>query len=130
MDDNRKIYWPDNPMYISFSVILTTGAFMLFINYLYIPMFPFPLFLMLVLTLFFYSQRIVVDDKYIAGPNAYGKRRKRVRILRTDSEAFFEKNMIGGQVVIRDKHSSKQIIVPYVYFTANTIEEFKTLLHR
>ena len=91
---------------------------------------PFHIFIIFVLILFFFSQRIVINDGNITGPSAYGKRRQRIKIPHNEAEVFFEKGRFGfGQIVIRHKHSSKQILVPYLYFAGMTIKEMKQILH-
>lgn len=127
---NSKTFWPNNPIFLTFNIVITFIVFSLMIYSFKWPItLPFHIFIIFVLILFFISQRIVIDEENITGPSAYGKRRKRIKILRNESEVFFEKGRFGfGQIVIRHKHSSKQILVPYLYFAGITIEEMKRTL--
>ncbi len=127
---NSRTYWPNNPIYLTFNIVITFIVFSLMIYSFRWPIvLPFHIFIIFVMLLFFYSQRIVIDDESIIGPSAYGKRRQRIKLPRNESEAFFEKGRFGfGQIVIRHKLSSKQILVPYLYFAGFTIDELKEML--
>lgn len=128
---SRKVFWPNNPIYLAFHILLVFVTFVLMLEVLKWPILvPFPTFIMVVLVIFYFSQRVVIDDKYIHGPIAYGKRRKTTKIPRTEAEAFFEEGKYGfGHIVIRHKHSSKQILVPSMYFASFTIEEMKKIFN-
>ena len=128
LNSKRMVFWPDNLMYISFAFMLTAGLFALFVNYLSLPIMPFPVFIILASGLFFYSQRIVIDDEYVYGPSAYGRRRLRIKIPRPDVETFFEKKLWFGNIAIRHKHSSNQIWVPYFFYSKEVIEKLKVIL--
>lgn len=126
----RKIFWPNNPIYLTFNGVLTFIAFLTMLNTLKWPMLlPFPILLLLAMGLFFFIHRIVIDAENIYGPSAYGKRRVRVKIPRKEMEVFPEEGKFGfGSIVIRHKHSSKQIHIPYLYFATCTIQELKGIL--
>ena len=129
LSERRKVFWPDNPVYISFGVSSTAASFLIFIKYLNWTLCPFPVFLMAVFVSFFYTQRIVVDKEFVSGPIAYGKRKKITKIPRYEAEAFFEPGKMGfGNLAIRHKHSSEQILVPCLYFSSSSLEELKHIL--
>ncbi len=118
----KKIFWPDNSYYISFSLMLATGVFCLYFKQFEMPMPPYVIFIGVISLAYFYTQRIVVDKTTVTGPTAYGKRRNRTTIPISESEAFFENRSWGnGYLVIRHKTSSRQIYAPFYFFSKRTI---------
>ena len=129
VSDKTKTFWPDNPFYVSFGVMITAGGFIILKNHLLFPiLYSFPFFLMAVVVLFMYSQSIVIYENEITGPTAYGKRRMRTTIQKKDCEAFIEKKIFFKQIIVRDKNSSNQILVPKIYFSDATIEKLIDIL--
>jgi|GEM_PF-2984627 len=120
----KKIFWPNNGYYISFSLMLTTGVFTLYFKQFEMPMPPYVIFIGVICIAYFFSQRIVVDDKTVRGPSAYGKRRNRTTIPINEAEAFYENRKWGnGYLVIRHKTSSRQIYAPLYFFSKGTINK-------
>lgn len=127
---SKRIFWPDNMTYIAFSVMVTAGAFTLFVKYFSWPLIPFPLFLMAAQTIFAYAQSIIIDNRFVYGPTAYGTRKGRVKIPFNEAEGLFEESRFSKEFIIRHKSSSKQITVPYKYFASSTIKELKEIFKR
>lgn len=120
----KKIFWPNNGYYISFSLMLTTGVFLLYFKEFQMPMPPYVIFIGVISLAYFFSQRIIIDEKNVTGPSAYGKRRNRTTIPRSEAEAFYENRSFGnGYLVIRHKTSTRQIFVPFYFFSKENINQ-------
>lgn len=104
--------------------MLATGVFIIYFKQFEMPMPPYVVFIGVISLAYFFSQRIVIDEKSVTGPSAYGKRRNRTTILKDEAEAFYEHRSWGnGYLVIRHKTSTRQIFAPFYFFSKRSINQ-------
>lgn len=123
-DSENYIFWPDNGYSLSFGLLLSVGVYGIWFHQMErVSFLSLPSFILIILIIFFYRQRIVIKNGIVSGPSAYGNLR-RTKIKFGQVETFYNKRKLGfSYIVIRDQFSSRQIFAFTSLFSPETLEK-------
>lgn len=124
----NKTFYPDNPLYIvicALVALVVPWAPIYRLQFDYKVIVAYVLFLGFVSYVFFFMVRLEIRGDVVWGPLLSVWRGK---IALKEAEFFFDEVILGNRhIIIRHKHSGRQIQIPSLFFTASTKEEIRKI---